>query len=147
MNGPVAPFHSRRATIAYTLAAIPAAFLPLSYLVMVVWVIVAIFPSLFSEHHASDPVGFVYWIPEAGMVATFIQWPFYILWAACTRRLTIRVRVLWVVALVLFNMLTIPWFLYCMYRGTAQTALTRAIRSRTIRKYFEQDADHEKNVA
>jgi hypothetical protein len=129
--------HTRQVKIAYALAAIPAMFLPLSYLVMAVWVCARIFPMLLSDKTESDPSGFVLWIMQAGFYGTLIQWPFYLFWAACTRRLTFRVRVLWMVVIFLFNMFAMPWFLLCMYRGSAQTALIRSIRRESVRRFFQ----------
>jgi hypothetical protein len=139
--------HTRQVKNAYALAAIPAVFLPLSYLVMAVWVFATFLPALLSGKAASDPSGFVLWMVQAGYYGTLIQWPFYLFWAARTRQLTFRVRVLWMVVLFLLNMFAMPWFLLCMYRGTAQTALTRGIRRESVRRFFQKGTEHGAHVA
>jgi O-antigen/teichoic acid export membrane protein len=125
--------HSHQAKIAYSLAGIPAVFLPLSYLLMAV----SIFTSFATGKDLDQMSGFIRWIVFAGFYATLIQWPFYFFWAARTSQLTFRVRMLWIAVLFLLNMFAIPYFLFCMYRGTAQTALTRSIRHESIRRFFE----------
>ena len=132
--------HSRQAKIAYALAAVPAALPPLSYVVMCVWVMSVIVPALLSGKDAGDPGGSVLLILQSGLVATAVQWPVYVLWAACARGLTPRLRFLWILVLLILNMLAIPWFLFCMYRGTARTALVRRIRNESIRRFFEKGA-------
>ncbi len=130
---------SRQAKIGYALAAIPAVFLPVSYLTMVVWVCVVISPALVSGTDAGDPTGPILWVLQAGLCATLIQWPFYLFWAARTVRITHRIRMVWIVVLILLNMFAIPWFLLCMYRGTAQTALIRGLRPGVVRRFLEKD--------
>jgi hypothetical protein len=139
--------HTHQTKIAYAIAAVPAVFLPLSYLVMVVWVFATIFTALFSGKHAADPSEVVLWVWQAGYYATLIQWPFYLLWAASTPRLTLRVRMLWIVVLILLNMFAMPWFLFCMYRRTAQTALTRGIGRESVRRFFERGSEHKTHAA
>ena len=41
------------------------------------------------------------------------------------------------------NMFAIPWFLLCMYRGTAQTALVRGLRPGAVRSFLEKDTRHQ----
>ncbi|MEA3188344.1 MAG: hypothetical protein QOD99_2174 [Chthoniobacter sp.] len=65
--------HTRRVKIAYAVAAVPAVFLPLSYLVMAVWVFATIFPALLSGKTATDPSGFVLWMVQTGYYGTLIQ--------------------------------------------------------------------------
>ena len=126
--------HSRQVKIAYALAVVPAVFLPFSYLVMAVWVLIC----SVSGRDMGDANWYVRWIIATGVIATFVQWPFYFVWAARTRQLTFRVRMLWISVLFIMNMFAMPWFLFCMYRGTAQTALTRGIRHESIRRFFEK---------
>lgn len=135
--------HSRYVKVAYGLAAIPAMLMPISYLVTTGWAIATIFPALLNGKEAPDASGLVLFVGHAGLYATFIQWPFYFFWAARTSRLTLRVRVLWIVVLFLFNMFAMPWFLFCMYRGTAQTALTRSLRRESVRRFFEKGPKQE----
>ncbi|HLX95657.1 MAG TPA: hypothetical protein VKU37_07925 [Verrucomicrobiae bacterium] len=118
--------HSRRAKLMYAIAAVPAAFLPFSY---VVGVISVVFWIIIPEHMGgsgaseSKPTGIVDFIIFAGLWGTVIQWPVYLLWAALSREMTIRVRLLWMGVIVLLNMFGMPWFLYCKYQGTTRTAL------------------------
>ncbi len=130
--------HTLPNKIAYALAAIAAAFLPLSYLVMIVSVCATIVPALLSGKEAVEPGGVVLWVLRVGCYGTLVQWPFYFLWAALTRQLTFRVRILWIVVLLFANMFAVPWFLFCMYHGIAQTAVTRCIGHESIRRYFEK---------
>jgi hypothetical protein len=60
--------------------------------------------------------------------------------AACSRELTVRLRVLWIAYIFLMNMFAMPWFLYCKYRGTTQTAASRTMRHKQVREWFEQGA-------
>jgi hypothetical protein len=110
--------NTRQRNILYAAAAIPALYLPFSYIVMAIWIFISV-------GRSSDDPNFVRSICNVGMYLTFIQWPFYLVWAACSRELTIRLRVLWMVVLFLLNMFAMPWFLYCKYKGTTQTAFLR----------------------
>ena len=108
---------------------------------------VCIFTSIFSGKDLEATSGFIRWIVVAGFYGTLFQWPFYFFWAARSSQLTFRVRLLWIVVLFLLNMFAIPWFLFCMYRGTAQTELTRGIRRESIRRFFEKGTEHDIPVA
>lgn len=131
---------TRREKVIYAIAAVPALFLPFSYIYVIGWFLVSI--SMGLPDYSKDPNTIAnilfYWIGYGGIYGTFIQWPIYILWAISSRQLTVRVRVLWISLLVIGNMFAIPYFLYCMYRGTAQTALIRGIRQESIRCFFEK---------
>jgi hypothetical protein len=130
--------HTRQSQVRYIAAAIPAFLLPFSYIViMAPWVFTLTFPATFGGHSA-EPSALLNAISLIGICGTFVQWPFYFLWVIRSRELTIRLRVLWLLVLFSFNMFAIPWFLYCKYRGTAQTALTRGIRPGSIRRFFEK---------
>ena len=122
--------HSRRAKFGYAVAAGPAAFLPLSYVICVGWAMWWIIPELLGGGGAPEgkPPEILGLLVVAGLYATFVQWPIYLIWAAFSRELTIRIRLLWILILILLNMFAIPWFLYCKYHGTAQIVLQRRIQ-------------------
>lgn len=131
--------HSLPTKIGYLVAAVPAIFLPVSYLAMVAWVFMKILPTLLTggSAEAAEPSGDFRTVLAVGYYGTLIQWPFYLAWAALSRELTFRVRMLWVATIIVANMFAMPWFLVCKYRGTAQTAVTRHIRHGAIRRFFE----------
>ena len=137
---------SRQVKIGYALAAIPAVFLPASYLAMAMWVFVRLVPAL-ERGDSADPGPTLMIILTAGFYSTLIQWPFYLAWAVLSREITIRVRILWVIVLIVMNMFAIPWFLYCKYQGTAQTALVRGIRLAAVRRFFEVGTSQQNNTA
>jgi hypothetical protein len=132
--------HSPRAKVAFALAAVPAVFLAVSYVVMCGFAVCVVIPTLMRGGSGPKPGEFpaVVWILRAGLYATLFQWPFYLAWAACSRELTARLRVLWLAYLILMNMFAMPWFLYCKYRGTTQTAVSRTMRHKHVRKWFER---------
>ncbi len=132
--------HSHSAKAAYAVAAVPAVFLPLSYLAMIVWAFVGLLPAAMRNDPPSstEPSGIIRTIGLTGYYGTLIQWPFYLAWAAVSRELSIRIRALWMVAILVGNMFVIPWFLDCKYRDTTQTALIRRLRRGRIRQFFEE---------
>jgi hypothetical protein len=132
--------HSPRARLAFALAAIPAGFLPVSYLVMAGFVLMRVFPALMRGDRNQEVLDapLVMWICQVGFYGTLIQWPFYLAWAACSRELTVRLRMLWMAHIFLLNMFAMPWFLYCKYRGTTGTALTQGLRHKRVKEWFER---------
>jgi len=52
----------------------------------------------------------------AGVYVTFVMWPVYLLWAALSKRLVLREKVLWLAIIVWFNMLGMPAFYIFMVR-------------------------------
>jgi len=112
-----------RRRLLYALAAIPAGFLPLCYVSVVIGVVFLMLrygpdvPEGAPILRVLGPVGI------AGVGATLVQWPVYIVWAATSRELSVGQRVVWILILVLLNMFAMPWFLYCKYRGTTSAAL------------------------
>jgi hypothetical protein len=132
--------HSRPATIGYLVAAVPAIFLPVSYLAMAAWVCLKILPALLTGGLAevAEPSGVFRDALAVGIYGTLIQWPFYLAWAALSFELTFRVRMLWVATIIVANMFAMPWFLVCKYRGTAQTAVTLRLRQGAIRRFLEE---------
>jgi hypothetical protein len=131
------PRRSRVSTLAYLLAAIPALFLPISYIVLVGWVIVDFTLALVTDNWAFELPEILKTIGWVAIYATFIQLPPYIAWAALSNHLTTRARILWTIILFIGNMFAIPWFLYCQYTRTAQTALISNARNGSMRRYIE----------
>jgi hypothetical protein len=128
-----------QAKLGYLIFAVPALFLPISYLTGVGWFFLHIVPLVNGNmSSATEPSGAVRSVLAAGLYGTFVQWPFYLAWAALSRELTFRVRMLWVATIIVANMFAMPWFLLCKYRGTAQTAVTRRLRKGAIRRFFEE---------
>jgi hypothetical protein len=100
--------------VGYAIAAVPAGFLPLSYIIAV-----GAFFLLTAHKGAVEPFpapgGPLYWIVVGGLWGTALQWPIYVCWALASRELGLRSRLWWVAVITLLNMFGIPWFLYCKY--------------------------------
>jgi len=117
-----------RRRLLYALAAIPAGFLPLCYLCVAVGVVFLMLrygldlPEGAPILRVLGPVGI------AGIGVTLVQWPVYIVWAATSRELSVGQRVVWILILVVLNMLAMPYFLYCKYKGRAAAALAPLAR-------------------
>jgi hypothetical protein len=132
---------TRAASIAFGLAAIPALFLPLSYIFMCGWAVTnIIFPATSGNYTEVHPIGISILIVMAGYYGTLVQWPFYLLWAAFSKELNLRLKLLWVVILVLFNMFAIPYFLYCKYRGITKSAIINNIGVDWLRQFFDANS-------
>ncbi len=135
------PERSKATSVAFALAAIPALFLPFSYLFLFVWVVVNIAPHIISGNYPETPNNSIFpVIVGAGYYGTLIQWPFYFLWAALSSELNWRSRLLWIVVLFFLNMFAIPYFLYCKYRGTTKSVITDSIKIEWLRRYFDENA-------
>jgi len=136
------PERSKATSVAFALAAVPAIFLPFSYLFLFVWVVVNLAPHLFSGNYPETPNNDIVFpvIVGGGYYGTLIQWPFYFLWAALSSELNWRARLLWIVVLLFFNMFAIPYFLYCKYRGTTKSVITDSIKIEWLRRYFDENA-------
>lgn len=123
-------------TAAHALAAIPACFLTFSYLITVGWLIVYGVPAWYGQEPMPDQSDWFFRVSEYGLYALAVQWPLYIGWAALTRRLTRRLKALWIAVLIVFSVFAIPFFLFSMWRRTELTDLIRFIRRRDVRRYF-----------
>lgn len=123
-------------TLAYLLAAGPAFFLPFAYFVTVGWLVVYALPAAYSGESVPEPEGWFMTITRNGFYALMGQWPLYFGWVLLTRRLTLRLKVLWAGILVVFSIFAIPWFLWAMYRRTEKIEPLRFIRRHSTRRYF-----------
>lgn len=128
----------------YILAAVPAGYLPLSYFALLCYVLVNLACGVYIELVKGS---LMWWIAWLGIWGTFVQWPFYIVWAFSSRELTLRLRLAWVFALVILNMLAIPYFLYCKYRGKTKEGLIGGLRDGALRSYLEGSSNDWKKVA
>ncbi len=141
-GNPVEPDQPRRSTwerLGFAVAAVPALFMPVSYVFIVGWTVGELISSCSQGNPAlREPAGILLWIGWGGIYANFLQWPLYFAWAAMSRELTWRQRWLWMACIFLLNMFAMPWFLYCKYRGTTSTALTKCIRHQCVRSWFEK---------
>lgn len=119
----------------YLYAAIPAFYLPLTYIVLILWTFYEVFTGgkMIVENNS-----IIYSMGLIGIIGTFIQWPIYISWAIFSKELTLRLKVLWIVVLILLNMLAIPLFLYCKYKRMTHSALIKNIRNEKVKAYFEK---------
>lgn len=115
------PVRSKFAKVLFGLASIPAFFLPIALLILVLW------PLLSAAISGSfvDPksLRFALVLTWSGLAKLFVyvdvvQLPIYIVWSLCSRELTWRHRVNWAGFLYVLNAFTIPWFLYTKYAGT-----------------------------
>lgn len=120
----------------YALAAVPAFFLPFAYLVTVGWLVVYGLPAAYRGEEMPEPDEWFYDVTRKGFYALMVQWPVYLVWILLTRRLTLRLRLLWAGVLAVFSLFAIPWFLTAMFRRTEKVELIRFIRRRSVRKYF-----------
>lgn len=129
--------NSKKTQTIYSILAIPAIILPISYCLMALWVITSIFPSVITGETAELPDKLRI-ILLVGIYGTFIQWPIYALWVALSKELSFRLKLLWWLVLFFLNMFAIPWFLYCKYKGTTRTAIIKIIKRKPIRQFFQQ---------
>ncbi|HRQ88317.1 MAG TPA: DUF3293 domain-containing protein [Bacteroidia bacterium] len=122
--------------LGYLLAAGPAFFLPFAYLVTVGWLVVYALPAAYDGQRVPEPEGWIYGVASSGFYALAVQWPVYAVWMVITKRLTFRLKLLWLGVLVIFSLVAIPWFLVAMFRGTEKIELLRFIRRRSVRRFF-----------
>jgi hypothetical protein len=116
-------------------AFIPAGYLPLMYVLMVLYA----FGALIIKADIPPAKGTIFWwLGWVAVYATLIQWPFYIVWAALSRELTIRQRIAWIVVLILLNMFSMPWFLWCKYKGNAKDGLMALIGRKWLFNYLSR---------
>lgn len=123
--------------ILYALAAVLAGYLPLAYICMVICVLVSIFMGI---RTGSTEGPFLWWgwqITFYAIYATFIQWPFYLVWALISFDLSRRQRIAWVVVILLFNMFAMPYFLGCKYVGRSRQGLLWFVRKPRLKQYLE----------
>ncbi len=115
------PVRSKFAKVLFGLASIPALFLPIALLLLILW------PFLSAAIYGSfvDPksLRFAIVLTWTGLAKSFVyadvaQLPIYMVWALCSRELEWRQRVLWAIVLYVANAFTIPWFRYAKYTGT-----------------------------
>lgn len=133
--------HTSAASIAFGIAAIPALFLPFSYIFMCAWAVInIIFPAASGNYTEAHPIDLSLLILGGGYYGTLIQWPFYMIWVAFSKELNWRLRLVWIVILFLFNMFAIPWFLYCKYRGITKTIIVNNVGLHWLRAWLEKDA-------
>jgi len=118
----------------YILVAIPAGYLPLSYLVLVCYVFLNLALGRDIEFASGSIMWWIIWL---GICGTVVQWPFYILWALNSRELTFKLRLAWVVVIILLNMFAMPYFLYCKYRNRTRDGLIHKIRKGALRRFLE----------
>ncbi len=121
---------------AYLLAAIPAFFLPVAYLIMIGWLVVYGLPAVYRGDAMPEPQSWFYTASWYGFHALMIQWPIYLIWALITRRLTWRLKWLWSGILLIFSVFGIPWFLSAMYRYAEAEDPIRLMRNRAARRFF-----------
>lgn len=120
-------------TALYLVAAVPAGFLPLVY----VWMILNVFWGVATGTDISPTEGTVFWwCGWVAIYATLAQWPFYFAWAAISRELTNRQRIAWVIVIFLLNMFAMPWFLWCKYRTNTRNGLLGLIGPKWLRQYL-----------
>lgn len=122
--------------LGYLFAAVPAYFLPFAYFVTVGWLVVYGLPAAYQGEEMPEPDEWFFDVTKKGFYALMIQWPIYLLWVLFTRRLTLRLRMLWAAVMLVFSLFAIPWFLTSMFRRTEKIELIRFIRRRSVRKFF-----------
>ncbi len=129
--------------IGYVIAAVPAYFLPFAYLVTVGWLVVYGLPAAYQGEEMPEPEEWFFDVSRQGFYALMIQWPIYLLWIFFTRRLTLRLRMLWAGVTLIFSLVAIPWFLTAMFLRTEKVELIRFIRRRSVRKFFAKGVTEE----
>ena len=118
----------------FLVAAIPACFLPASYVVLVIHVIVSI---VRGAEIRPDEGGWLWWISTIAIWMTVIQWPFYLLWVAVSTELSFRQKAGWGVVIFLLNMFAMPYFLWCKFRRTTVSGLLAIIGRQRLRDHLE----------
>ncbi len=126
----VEPWPDRQRTL-FLLAAVPALFLPVSYVV-----IVATGISSGAPVH-SVPVSLIGFL---GLFGTAIQLPVYLLWVIISGELSLKQKLIWGSVLLLINMFGIPLFLYAKYRRQTVTMMSarHTSASRTDDRFSSQ---------
>jgi len=122
----------------YALAAIPAGYLPLVYFLGIGCYLTSLIAGI--DHHLHGRCVW-WWILWIGIYATFIQWPFYLLWVLVSKELSVKLRIVWIVIIVVGNMLTMPWFLWCKYRRRTREALLGIFKP-SVRQCLDDDYTH-----
>ena len=123
---------TRRAAM-YLSAAIPAVYLPLAYLALVVHVLVAVVSRTdvaVAKHSALWHFGTV------AIALTFVQWPAYFAWVGLSRELSFRQKAAWWIVIVVGNMFAMPYFLWCKYRRKTVEGLLSIMGRRRIGNYL-----------
>ena len=124
---------TRRET-GFLIAAIPAGFLPVSYVVLVLCMVVSLVKGSLIR---PDEGGWLWWIGTVAIWMTFIQWPFYLLWVAVSPELSVRQKVGWGVVIFLLNMFAMPYFLWCKFRRTTVSGLLALIGRQRVRDFLK----------
>jgi len=109
-----------RREIRFLIAAIPAGFLPVAYVLLVVHLLIA---AVTGVDITPERGGSLWWIGTVAIWLTLAQWPFYFLWVVISPELTVRQKLTWGVVIFLGNMFAMPYFLWCKYRNNAASGL------------------------
>jgi len=109
------------------MAAFPAGFLPASYALLAIHILLAAVPA---------QGGWLWWIGVVAIWLTLIQWPFYFLWVAISPELSVRQKVGWGVIILLGNMFAMPYFLWCKFRRRTVPGLLAIIGRQRIQQYL-----------
>ena len=118
----------------FLIAAIPAGFLPVSYVVLVIHILLSIVQG---TETTPDEGGWLRWNGTVAIWMTFIQWPFYLLWVAVSTELSFRQKVGWGVVIFLLNMFAMPYFLWCKFQRTTVSGLLAIIGRQRVRDYLK----------
>jgi hypothetical protein len=119
----------------FIFAAIPAGYLPFSYLFMVVWFLLGV---IIGYDITPSNGSFSWWILSLGLWGTFVQWPIYALWILLSKDITLRLKVGWILLLIFLNMFAIPYFLYCKYKQNTGPGFIKLFGNRRFKRYLEQ---------
>jgi hypothetical protein len=121
--------------VIFVAAFIPAGYLPLMYILMVMHVFWAII--IKADINPAEGTIF-WWLGWTAIFGTLIQWPLYIAWAAISRELTVWQRIAWIVLIFLLNMFTIPWFLWCKYKEKTKEGLIALVGRKWLFNYLSR---------
>ena len=122
----------------YALAAIPAGYILLTCICLSVLATIyevlayanalGLTASITADKYAAAISPVVFWGFWSAICATILQLPLYVVWVIVSSELSWKVRVIWMIAIVVFNVLSIPWFLWCKYRNSTREEMLRLLR-------------------
>ena len=80
-----------------------------------------------------------YWMCVTVIVATCVQWALYTAWVLLSKQLSVRYKTAWIIAIIIGNMLIMPYLLYCMYKRDLVTGLKRIIGHQRLLAWLEKE--------
>jgi hypothetical protein len=120
--------------IIYGIAAIPAGYLPLTYIGLILHFSYCIISNTQVEFVEATVM---WWFGYVAIWATLIQLFFYFIWICISSEFTQKQKYAWNIAMFLGNMFIIPYFLWCKYQNKTVSGLLYLVGNKKLRKYLE----------